>query len=202
MNIKREEALSSYYKDPSVCQHCGQIIGVKDKQKINEVKKKKFCDRSCAAKYNNSAFPKRNPTKVVLCKNCGKEVKLTPRSNSVGGYIKREFCNECKHLNIGKSGKYSDLGTLTKGELKELFPTSWRSLISYNARCVYLPRGLEEPNCYLCDYDSHVDVCHIKAVSKFGASAKIEEINSPDNLVFLCPNHHWDMDHGKVCVLK
>ena len=34
------------------------------------------------------------------------------------------------------------------------------------------------------------------AVSDFDDSALISEINSKDNLIALCPNHHWEYDHG------
>jgi len=35
-----------------------------------------------------------------------------------------------------------------------------------------------------------VEIAHIKAVSEFGDSATLKEINHIDNLVGLCPNHH------------
>jgi hypothetical protein len=37
-----------------------------------------------------------------------------------------------------------------------------------------------------------------KPVSKFAKNATLGQINSKKNLVPLCPNHHWDLDHGKL----
>lgn len=40
-------------------------------------------------------------------------------------------------------------------------------------------------------------VAHKISVSKFANSANIVvEINNIDNLIGLCPNHHWEYDHG------
>ena len=45
-------------------------------------------------------------------------------------------------------------------------------------------------------YDKHYEVCHIKAVSDFSEDTPITVINHIDNLVALCPNHHWEFDNG------
>lgn len=39
-------------------------------------------------------------------------------------------------------------------------------------------------------------MAHIKAVSEFSDDTLISEINDINNLVGLCPNHHWEYDHG------
>lgn len=44
--------------------------------------------------------------------------------------------------------------------------------------------------CAICGYDKHVEIAHIKPVSDFADSCTIAEINSIDNLIALCPNHH------------
>jgi predicted restriction endonuclease len=53
-----------------------------------------------------------------------------------------------------------------------------------------------EKTCKVCGYDKHIQVCHIKSVSSFKDDDLITEINSKNNLVGLCPNHHWEFDHG------
>lgn len=50
--------------------------------------------------------------------------------------------------------------------------------------------------CAICGYSTHIEIAHIKAVSDFEDSATIAEINSIDNLIALCPNHHWEYDNG------
>jgi len=43
--------------------------------------------------------------------------------------------------------------------------------------------------CLICGFDKKVDNHHIIKVNDFGS-------DSEDNLVFLCPNHHWIADFG------
>lgn len=42
----------------------------------------------------------------------------------------------------------------------------------------------------------HFDVCHIKPIGSFDDDTLVAEINDLTNLVPLCKNHHWEMDHG------
>lgn len=52
--------------------------------------------------------------------------------------------------------------------------------------------------CCICGYNLHVEVAHVKGVSEFDDSAEIGEINCTTNLVYLCPNHHWEYDNGHL----
>lgn len=54
--ILREKAIKNYYINPNICKQCLNIIHVKDKEKVSNTKAKKFCSKSCSAKYGN---PKR-----------------------------------------------------------------------------------------------------------------------------------------------
>ena len=85
----------------------------------------------------------------------------------------------------------------TKKELFEI-RNSWqtaRNEITKNARKVY-QNSDKEIKCFVCGYDKHVEIAHIKAVSDFSGESLISEINNIDNLIALCPNHHWEYDHG------
>lgn len=65
---QRREALERYYQNPNICLCCNKVIEVLDKQKVGEVRKKKFCNQSCNAKYNNH-IRIRNPKKRLCeCK--------------------------------------------------------------------------------------------------------------------------------------
>ena len=84
-----------------------------------------------------------------------------------------------------------------KGELFEN-RKNWQSArgsIQKNARSTYFENTVS-PKCEICGYSHHVEVAHIKPVSEFSKTATIREINSIDNLIGLCPNHHWEYDHG------
>ena len=49
--------------------------------------------------------------------------------------------------------------------------------------------------CQKCGYDKHVEVCHKKQVCEFPPDATVGEVNHPDNLILLCPNCHYELDH-------
>ena len=46
--------LKQYNENPNKCLFCGNAILAKENEKIHLVKKKKFCSKSCSAKYNNA----------------------------------------------------------------------------------------------------------------------------------------------------
>ena len=50
--------------------------------------------------------------------------------------------------------------------------------------------------CPYCDYKNHFQLCHIKDIKDFPKDTKLNIVNDPKNLVYLCPNHHWDLDHN------
>lgn len=58
------------------CIHCGKPLD-KNKLTLSDYKRKKFCNNSCAASYNNK-FTKRKEKKK--CKNCGKELVSRQRT--------------------------------------------------------------------------------------------------------------------------
>lgn len=85
----------------------------------------------------------------------------------------------------------------TKGELFENRKNwqSARSAIQKLAREIYFENNIS-PKCKICGYSNHVEVAHIRPVSDFPDTALIREINSIENLIGLCPNHHWEYDNG------
>lgn len=44
----------------------------------------------------------------------------------------------------------------------------------------------------------HVEIAHIKPVSEFDGDSTIADINSLKNLIYLCPNHHWEFDNNII----
>jgi predicted RNA-binding Zn-ribbon protein involved in translation (DUF1610 family) len=65
----KKKALDRYYSNPNYCIYCGKIIEIKKGNRPAETKKKKFCNSSCSAKFNN--FKRK---KKYFCKNCGKNI--------------------------------------------------------------------------------------------------------------------------------
>jgi len=50
--------------------------------------------------------------------------------------------------------------------------------------------------CQVCSYNKHVELAHLKAISQFDKKCLLEEVNNPDNILVLCPNHHKEYDIG------
>lgn len=49
----RQRALDGYYDNPNICLNCEVKIEVLEGEKVSAVRKKKFCNHSCAAQYTN-----------------------------------------------------------------------------------------------------------------------------------------------------
>lgn len=173
--IQREAALKRYYADPVICLTCDQPIPVRDGERVSDVKCRKFCDKSCAARTNNRYTPKRR-SKLPRrnCIACGDTLNRRARL---------ERCLPCDSLN-----RLHLRGMMTKAEVG-------RTSIAAHARLV--TREWEQ-RCAVCGYSRHVDAAHLVPVRDFAADALLSEINAPTNLALLCPNHHWEHDHGGI----
>jgi hypothetical protein len=191
---QQAEALARYMASPNLCGNCKSPIlpGVHRKGFIGDARRKKFCDRHCAARFNNFGR-QRNPDgkpqgrKQRSCVTCGSPVQ---------GKFKRYCSSMCWP-------KKKDITLETRGSLQERYSRilpiySWqasRGRINGHAHKVYF-RSNRKRECVECGYTRHIHVCHIRAVSDFPPTATIAEINDIANLVALCPNHHWEYDHG------
>ena len=128
----------------------------------------------------------------MTCKRCGCPVHL--KRSKHGGFSRRKFCDKCKNI---RECRFVDK---TKAEIfKNRNWTAARVLISGHARKVYTQSGLPRI-CAICGYRPHVDICHRKAVWTFPDDTKLSVINAITNLVALCPNHHWEFDHGMMYI--
>lgn len=58
VKTKRERALREYYSNPNYCLCCGSLIIVEKGMSDGDTKRKKFCNRSCSATYNNQVVLK------------------------------------------------------------------------------------------------------------------------------------------------
>lgn len=137
--------------------------------------KYKFCDKSCAASHNNRVSPKRKRKNV--CRKCPAKI----RSN-------RKHCEACHEKLL------SSYNTRTLDECVGLRTDAnrYRNIRNAAKRVI-----LDRPQiCICCEYDKHVETCHIKPIYEFIGSATVGEINHPDNIALLCRNCHWEFDHG------
>lgn len=182
--MNREEALKRYYLNPKVCLNCGKIIKVKDTEHPSETRKRKFCSKSCSATYNNKISPKRTKDINKYCPICG-GIKRA----------KAKLCNRC--AKDSRSIKNKTLGSYTDGNK---YLTSKVTSIRADAKRTLLESGREKvcSYCHNHEFDEILEVHHIKGILQFSPSSTVEEINSLDNLVWLCPNHHIMLEKGLI----
>lgn len=149
------------HKEKKMCLFCSK-----------ETHNPKFCSKSCATKYNNREFPKRQPR--GNCTNCGVPVRY--------GY---KYCTDCYNTIYRLANR-----TIESIQGKAKYQVSAR--IRQHAR---VSAGKIE-SCAVCGYSAHVEICHIKPIASYSPDTTIGEVNHPSNLVGLCPNHHWELDNG------
>lgn len=135
-----------------------------------------FCSRSCAVTIHNAITPKRSRVNRT-CKHCG--VALVGR---------RTVCDECNPFLV-------DWDTVAIQDLQGRAKYQISAQIRCMARRAYRAAGLPR-HCAVCGYSATFDVCHIVAIKDFPATASIASVNARENLVALCKNHHWELDHG------
>jgi hypothetical protein len=176
--ILAAERRKRYNESPNCCLECKSPILVPDgvsSSRFFEIKKKKFCNQSCGAKYHNRVlgYPHRKP-KVRICSTCSEEY--------ISPYKRSTRCSICKQL-----PSISILASRTKESSRIQDIRKHARSVLFKAR----PR-----KCEICGYNVRVDCCHIMAVKEFSKDALLSEINSLDNLKALCPNHHVELDLG------
>lgn len=152
---------------------------------IERTNNNNFCSRSCAAIYNNSETPKRKK-EIFFCIECKQPTQKQQRM----------FCETCNKLRNEKI-KSTTIEQIREREcIKGKHPSWMNPIVSgYNRTW---NRALTKQPCQYCGYSIHVELCHIIPVSKFPKEAVLSEVNSPDNLLVLCSNHHWEFDHGHL----
>ena len=152
----------------------------------NNEAKVKYCSRSCAAITTNKLYPKRKRTSKVwkVCSVCG-DLARGKRHQRCRIIKDRELHNdktiaECMEMSSVK-GKHP----------------SWKS-VHIRHFCRSWNKHLRSYPCQVCGYTIHVELAHIKPVTSFPPETKLSEVNSSDNLLVLCPNHHWEFDNGLI----
>ena len=137
-----------------------------------------------------------------LVTNCTTWKELGERmgyKNSISSNNKKKIIARCTSLGIEAMSikKINPVSEQTKGDIFSNRKNwqSARTSIRKSAQKAFEESGKPYKGA-ICGYDKHVEIAHIKAVSDFDDSSLISEINHPDNLIGLCPNHHWEYDNG------
>jgi predicted nucleic acid-binding Zn ribbon protein len=136
----------------------------------------KFCSRSCAAKWNNVRVPKRRPGG-----NCSVCQAAIPRRN--------RYCSQHRpNQPLDRSQPIRAIADASE------HPACRHARLRQDARRHYL--SAFPYRCFRCGYDKHIEVCHKRPLTSFPLETPISVVNSLANLVGLCPNCHWEFDHG------
>ena len=134
------------------------------------------------------------------CRKCSEDFQRPLEGPGYG----RTCCERCVSVRRGKyrvGDKFYECETLTRDEVfasQEEAKQPWyyaRSAIQSRARTKYLG-SVKSKVCVVCSYAKHIEVAHIKGAMTFPGDTLISTINSLDNLIALCPNHHHELDHG------
>lgn len=158
-----------------------------------------FCSLKCSTTYNNIVAPKKigPPRECKICKAIYVFGKHKHKSKT--------FCNTCleqKKMKKTKSNskffheKVGEFRVVNNERPKWLNRTS---ICAFNRKW---NSHLLEYACQVCGYDKHVELAHIKPVSAFDNSETLGTINSENNLLVLCPNHHWEFDKQNLSLLE
>jgi len=184
--ISRQNAINEYYKNPNKCRECEKVIEVPDNKKVSEIRKKVFCNSSCASSFNNKKSPKRQKqAKIKLVKIKNPAEKKEEKQKIIKTSFKKTLNGRTKEDVFNKSINWQ----------------AARSIIQRHARATY-KSSQKDKCCAKCGYELHYEVCHKKPVSSFNDNANVvEEINNIENLVALCPTHHWEFDNG-ILIIK
>ena len=126
----------------------------------------------CSKKCSNIGAPRR-VAKIKICKKCNiNKVKDIRRRCELCKVDRSRLNKTIKQISLSGSNRYSS--------------------IREHARLLYLkPDAL----CQKCNYAKHIEVCHIKPISKFPEDTLLSVVNAKENILLLCPNCHWELDN-------
>lgn len=148
---------------------------------------KKFCSRSCAAKHNNTAFPKRI-AELIKCKSpvCDQMIK---KGKSTA------HCSNC--ISLKRHLRGNDRSEATIEEMVTRLGSNRYDQIRTHAHTLFKSQRAN-PLCQCCGYNKHIELCHIHPIASFSKDTKLKVVNARENILFLCPNCHWEYDNGMI----
>lgn len=154
----------------------------------------------CQQNLPISEFYFRNKNKGThkgSCKTCCSESRKKSRPKCKCGKQKDPRSSLCINCRQKKNRSFCDYYTATLGDKTySKHKYAKYSYVRYYARKIGLENGMT--SCINCGYNKHVEICHIKPVAEFSPDTKLTKINELSNLMPLCPNCHWEHDHGSL----
>ena len=183
---QKRTARDTYDASPKICSTCHSPIPLKENQRPSQLRNRRYCSRSCAAKWNNHLHPKRRKTR--RCRICRIPVLRT-----------RWYCsNDCK--TIARSNRPEQPKSISSGA----YVVTWRQRTKQ--RAITYMGG----KCVVCGYDRcpraltfhHLEPSNkdfvISSVTRAWDKIKIEL----DKCVLLCANCHAEVHDGLITLRK
>lgn len=159
----------------------------------------KICPR-CKVNKPASEYNLRKDRDYIYLKSYCKQCSNANKSESLYdlcecGSKKQSRSKQCLKCSKKNNTKYN-----TIGEAIEVYSEKYNGKKMYEiVRSRIRKRNiniLKDQCCQNCAYSKHVEICHIKPVASFELDTPIDIINSPDNILYLCRNCHWEFDNN------
>ena len=176
-----------------ICKECGKEYEIEKSEYDKKIRRGSefFCSRSCAAKYNNREYPKREKTSTAeICPICGGK-----KSRASG------ICSECNRKKRENDVMSHELGYYIGYDKKLPYITRRCTEIRKVAREIMENNKDVEKVCACChnhEFDDVLEVHHIKGIAEFSPYDKVSKVNELKNLVWLCPTHHRMVERGLI----
>lgn len=188
-----------------ICEFCNSEKYISLKEYNRSITKKFFCTRA----ESNLYFNKLKKHSYIDKVSDAKFIEIINESSTISEVYKKlgykangrksKIINRCKELGLNYNKFIFSLCVLTKQELYSRRSSwqSYRSTVRKYAVEMYKNSGLPM-SCAICGYDKYVEIAHIKAVHTFDSIIPLSTISNIDNLIALCPNHHYEYDNGLI----
>ena len=174
--------IQSHMKKQVQCKQCQKSFDKELRHIISSPNH--FCSRSCANRWTNIHVKwKDHIIPKYICNVCG---------NERDGRAKTGTCLKCQNAADSEKCKQR---TIKEVKEKNKHRMMWYTSEIRNFARSWNPTLVGSP-CQHCGYDVHTEICHIKPIKEFDDLTPLCEVNRSENLVVLCPNHHWEFDNG------
>jgi len=184
---QRLRAIATYNLKPNVCRECRQPIVVRLHERVTVVRKKAFCNRSCAARFNNVEYPKRAPSPS----------KRKPSPKKRRSRTAKSLCPTCGRKFRGRNKYCSSSCTPSRAQAYQVYVEAWLAGdVNGGRRGFTVSRHVRR---YLFEkHDSKCARCGWSERNPTSGSIPLHvdhidgdwRNNRPSNLTLLCPNCH------------
>ena len=164
------------------CEECGKTKVITVSEYNKSTTKRFFCNHSCSASYNNKHIKKvTKNSSLKVCPLCGGKKEA-----------KSKICYSCREKQVKDEMLNKRLGEYIGFEERKTYLGNKLGAIRRNAKEVLKHSDIpcECAYCHNHEFDAILEAHHKTPITDFPPETLISEVNSIDNLMYLCPNHH------------